>query len=111
MKKLTRGRIKEIYQASGGPWGGTAVDERYRQLLIRILGGPTIRQFQTEHTYDYMDMMREFEVAKRNMRLDGRTSFNTRIPASLNSCCSEQNDGDKLQDILQATNSPFKGQN
>ena len=57
-----------------------------------------------------MDMMREFEVAKRNLKPEGRTSFNTRIPASLNACCTEQNDGETLQDILQTGNFPFKGQ-
>ena len=86
------------------------MDEVYTQLLIRIFGGPTIHQFRREHTYDYMDMMREFEVAKRNLKPDGRTSFNNRIPASLNACCIEQINGENLQDILQTENFPFKGQ-
>ena len=108
-EKLAGGKIKEIYQASGGAWGGTAVEEGYRQLLIRIFGGPTIRKFQTEYIYDFMDMMREFEVAKRSLKPDGWTSFNTRIPASLNKCCSQEN-GETIEDILAATNFPLKGQ-
>ena len=85
------------------------MDEAYTQLLNKILGGPTLFQFRKEHTYDYIDMMRDFEVAKRNMTPTGRISFNTRLPATLNICCKEQN-GETIQDILEDKNFPYKGQ-
>ena len=107
-EKLPNDKIKEVYQATGGAWGGTAVDEAYTQLLIKVFSGPNIHQFRREHTYGYMDMMREFEVAKRNMKPDGRISLNTRIPAMLNTCCVEQN-GETIQEILQGDNCPYKG--
>ena len=109
-EKVGGGKIKEVFRASGGPWGGTAVDNRYILLLIKFLGGATIHRFRTEHTYDFLDMMREFEVAKRRFAPDGRTSFNTRVPTSLNKCCSEQNEGKTISDILQSTNCPYKRQ-
>ena len=46
-------------------------------------------------------MMREFEVAKRNLNPEVQTYFNTRIPASLHTCCSEQNDGKTIRYIIQ----------
>ncbi|KAK3097633.1 hypothetical protein FSP39_011566 [Pinctada imbricata] len=107
-QKLENGRIKELYQASGGPYGGTAVDEVYIQLLTRAFGGPMMYQFRKENTYDFLDMMKEFEVAKRNLKPSGRLSFNTRLPYSFGLCCKEQND-ETLAEIVSENNFPFKG--
>ncbi|KAK3085247.1 hypothetical protein FSP39_000642 [Pinctada imbricata] len=107
-KKLEDDRIQELYQASGGPFGGTAVDEAYMQLLTRAFGGPMMHQFRKENTFDFLDMMKEFEVAKRNLNPSGRLSFNTKLPASFSKCCEQQND-ETLKEIVSASNFPFKG--
>lgn len=50
--------LKELYKASGGAWGGTQVDEAYKQLLIKIVGASIMMEFSRTHTADYVDMFR-----------------------------------------------------
>ena len=30
--------LKELHKASGGAWGGTKVDEAFRQFIIKLVG-------------------------------------------------------------------------
>ncbi|XP_053401232.1 heat shock 70 kDa protein 12B-like isoform X1 [Mercenaria mercenaria] len=57
-------RIREVYKASGGPWGGTAVDHAFTQLIISIVGGPVWARFKREQPYDYLELLKEFECVK-----------------------------------------------
>ena len=50
--------------------------------------------------------MRDFEVAKRNFQ--PATSFTTRIPKSLDEC-SNQNNGETIEEIVHSTSFPYKG--
>ncbi|KAL3885515.1 hypothetical protein ACJMK2_025568 [Sinanodonta woodiana] len=61
------GGLKEIHKASGGAWGGTKVDEAYRQFLISIVGNPIFQKFINKHMDDYLDITREFEIKKRTI--------------------------------------------
>lgn len=107
-EKLAGGNLKELYKASGGAWGGTAVDQQYILLLTRIVGGPVMHRFRTEATAEYLDMMREFEVTKRNIKPKGRTSVNIRLCAKLNEICEQEND-ETVASIVSSPNFPFKG--
>lgn len=31
-------KLKELHKASGGAWGGTRVDEAFRQFIIKLVG-------------------------------------------------------------------------
>ncbi|KAK3580556.1 hypothetical protein CHS0354_009513 [Potamilus streckersoni] len=68
------GGLKEIHKASGGAWGGTKVDEAYRQFLISIVGNPVFQKFVNKHMDDYLDINREFEIKKR--KIDPSTDSN-----------------------------------
>lgn len=107
-EKLAGGNLKELYKASGGAWGGTAVDQQYIMLLTRIVGGPVMHRFQTEATSEYLEMMREFEVTKRNIKPKGRSSVNVRLCAKLNELCLEEND-ENVASIISSPNFPFNG--
>ncbi|KAL3885507.1 hypothetical protein ACJMK2_025560 [Sinanodonta woodiana] len=61
------GRLKEIHKASGGAWGGTTVDEGYRQFLISIVGNHVFQKFVKKHMDDYLHITREFELNKRKI--------------------------------------------
>jgi len=39
------GCLKELHKASGGAWGGTTVDEAFKQLLIKIFGSEVVGKF------------------------------------------------------------------
>ncbi|XP_062579147.1 heat shock 70 kDa protein 12B-like [Saccostrea cucullata] len=74
--------LMELYKASGGAWGGTQVDEAYRQMLVKIVGSPTILEFSCSYAADYVDMYREFEIKKRSFKGDTKGKVTIRIPIS-----------------------------
>ncbi|KAK3085535.1 hypothetical protein FSP39_004848 [Pinctada imbricata] len=107
-EKLPRGKLKEIHKASGGPWGGTAVDEGFIQLLTKVVGGPVINRLRREHIADYLEMMREFEVSKRSLDPNGDLSFKVRVPPSLDKICQNET-SEHISSLVTEANSPFAG--
>ena len=99
---LPDGKLKEIMKASGGAWGGTRVDEAYKQFLIKLFGAPVIKKFQDKHMEDYLDIFRDFEVKKRDIgpSKDGKITF--RLPVSLTDLFYETT-GEKLKDVIPQT--------
>jgi len=80
---LADGKLKELHTASGGDWGGTKVDNAFKQMLIKIFSLPVLRKFQRQYTEDYIDLFREFEVKKREITPARDLTINTRIPVVL----------------------------
>lgn len=87
-EKISAGKLKEVLKASGGPWGGTAVDRAFISLLSDIVGGPVFGTFMKEHTGDYIEMMHEFEIVKRSVSLTSTDNFKIKLPFSLNETCN-----------------------
>ena len=54
--------------ASGGPWGGTAVDKNFLELMNTLFGKKTMETFKREFLTDHLELCRSFEVKKRNVR-------------------------------------------
>lgn len=98
--------LKELYKASGGAWGGTQVDEAYKQMLIKIVGAPIINKFAEEHTADHVDMYREFETKKRAITGDTKGKVTIKIPISLVEMFQEDTDED-IKDSIE--NTKFSG--
>ncbi|KAL3878196.1 hypothetical protein ACJMK2_030564 [Sinanodonta woodiana] len=61
------GKIKELYKASGGHWGGANVDKAFIDLISEIIGKTVMEEISKSHTFDLMDLYREFEVKKRTL--------------------------------------------
>ncbi|XP_060603676.1 heat shock 70 kDa protein 12B-like [Ruditapes philippinarum] len=55
-EKKADGSLKEIHKASGGPWGGTAVDKNYFDWLTNLFGERTMERFKKEQMADYFDV-------------------------------------------------------
>ncbi|XP_076084481.1 heat shock 70 kDa protein 12B-like [Mytilus galloprovincialis] len=66
-EKTKDGRLKELYRASGNDCGGTSVDGRFFQMLVKILGGPLMKKIKDEDPAAYLDLFREFEAVKRTI--------------------------------------------
>jgi molecular chaperone DnaK (HSP70) len=98
--------LKELYKASGGAWGGTQVDEAYKQMLIKIVGAPIITQFSKDHTADYVDMFREFETKKRAITGETKGKVTIKIPISLVETF-EEDTGEDIKDTIE--NTKFSG--
>ncbi|KAL4234528.1 hypothetical protein ACF0H5_006171 [Mactra antiquata] len=101
-EKISTGKLKEVHRASGGPWGGTAVDGAFIQLLSQTVGGPVFKAFMNDHRYDYIELMREFEMVKRNVSADTKDLVKIKLPVSLNETCIAMVKKDFLTLVKQA---------
>ncbi|KAL3880726.1 hypothetical protein ACJMK2_032943 [Sinanodonta woodiana] len=95
-------KVRELHKASGGDWGGTQVDEAFKQLLIKIVGNDVMVRFSRNHTADYLDMYREFETKKRAISGDivGKVTF--KIPIALKDIF-EETTGEDIKDAIAQT--------
>lgn len=80
---LPDNRVKELYTASGGCWGGNTVNKAFIALIAKLVGEDTFEQFKKEHTEDYLDLQRAFEVKKRTIKPDQTDSLKIKIPVAL----------------------------
>ncbi|XP_021355916.1 heat shock 70 kDa protein 12A-like isoform X2 [Mizuhopecten yessoensis] len=94
------GTLKELDRASGGAWGGTQVDEAFKQMIIKIVGNPTMQQFCHEQTSDFVDMFREFETKKRCSLEDTLSKKVTmKIPIALKELFEDETEED-IKDVV-----------
>ncbi|KAL3879879.1 hypothetical protein ACJMK2_032156 [Sinanodonta woodiana] len=98
---LSDGKLKELHKASGGAWGGTQVDEAYRQFLISLVGNPVFHRFQVQHKEDYLDICREFEIKKRVIAPDNDNKVAIRLPSFLKEIFEDESGEDLRTAIMQ----------
>lgn len=66
MHEIERDRqLKELDRANGGDWGGTSVDNAFKQALAEIVTEEMMQSYCQEYPSDYLDLFREFEIKKR----------------------------------------------
>ena len=75
------GKVKEIYKANGGAWGGSYVDEMYEKMLGDIFGAAFIKQYKLKNPHQWLIMMTDFEKRKRAATPGGKASTN--IPLNM----------------------------
>ena len=86
---LTNGNIKEIFKVTGGPYGGTKVDEEFVSLLKRFFGTTVMETFFAKYPGEWLDMMNEFEMKKRGRRAFEDQTTRLRLPRTLTALISE----------------------
>ncbi|XP_076111559.1 heat shock 70 kDa protein 12A-like [Mytilus galloprovincialis] len=107
-EKLANGQLKELCRATGNDCGGTSVDGRFFQMLVKIFGGPLMKKIKDEDPSAYLDLFREFETVKRTITPEKDTKVNITIPyASLDAQCKKVL-GENLPDVLES--SPYSNQ-
>ncbi|XP_060566321.1 heat shock 70 kDa protein 12A-like [Ruditapes philippinarum] len=77
------GILKEIKQATGGDWGGTKVDQAFENFLSEITGEGVMDSFKNKAMEDYLDLMRCFEVKKREIKATSERQVSLKIPVAL----------------------------
>lgn len=97
------GNLKELHKASGGAWGGTKVDEAFRQFLIKLVGAPVMKKFQDKHMEDYIEIFRDFEIKKREISPSRDTKVTIRLPTALTELFEEYT-GETLKEAIPQTN-------
>jgi len=91
-KKNPDGTLKELHPPSGGPWGGTFVDENYIKWLTEMFGEATMKQFKDDSMDDFIDMLREFEMQKKHIFSDKQDVVVFKIYLSLLECHEKSGD-------------------
>ncbi|WAR14046.1 HS12A-like protein, partial [Mya arenaria] len=98
--KITQeGKLKELLQASGGEWGGTKIDDAFLELFNKIAGADIIERLKKENMDDYLELVRNFEVKKRDI-IDKAGITVIRIPISVMEIAEEMT-GKTFKHLLQ----------
>ncbi|TRY60482.1 hypothetical protein DNTS_028913, partial [Danionella cerebrum] len=80
--RLPEGHLKELYKASGGPYGSIGIDYEFEQLLCKIFGQDFIDQFKIKRPAAWVDLMIAFESRKRAAAPDRSNPLNINLPFS-----------------------------
>ncbi|KAK3600049.1 hypothetical protein CHS0354_012741 [Potamilus streckersoni] len=99
---MSEGKLKELHKASGGAWGGTQVDEAYKQFIISLVGNPVFQRFCKESKEDQVDIFRDFEIKKRGIAPDKDADVTIRLPTTLKDIFEDETGEDLRKVIKQA---------
>ncbi|NWZ35438.1 HS12A protein, partial [Brachypodius atriceps] len=80
--RLPEGHLKELYKATGGPYGSLGVDYEFEKLLCKIFGEDFIEQFKIKRPAAWVDLMIAFESRKRAAAPDRTNPLNITLPFS-----------------------------
>jgi len=83
-EKNPDGTLKMLHRPSGGPWGGTTVDNHYIAWLTKLFGKNAIEKLKDKAMEDYFDILRVFENKKRNLMTDLNEDITFKLALSLN---------------------------
>jgi molecular chaperone DnaK (HSP70) len=77
------GYLKELYKASGGPFGSMIVDLEFEKLLKNIFSKEFIDEFIENFPASYNSLMSTFESKKRSVCFDNPPNYlNINLPYS-----------------------------
>ncbi|XP_034959582.1 heat shock 70 kDa protein 12B [Zootoca vivipara] len=77
-----QGTLKELYKASGGPYGAVGVDLAFEKLLCQIFGEDFIATFKAKRPAAWVDLTIAFEARKRTAAPHRANSLNISLPFS-----------------------------
>lgn len=64
---MQNGRLKELHAPTGGPWGGTIVDQVFMKFIKDMFGTNVWKKFEHENGSEVLDIQRHFEQRKRTI--------------------------------------------
>ncbi|XP_069114203.1 heat shock 70 kDa protein 12A-like [Argopecten irradians] len=86
---LNDGTLKEIHPPTGGPWGGTVVDEEYFCFLEDLIGREAWKDFLENNKSEKLELESEFEKQKRDLGKDDKISL--KVGAIFTKACKKIN--------------------
>ena len=81
---IKKNTLRELHAATGGDWGGTKVNKAFLNFVSKLVGPEKFNNFATHHKSDYLQLIEDFEMKKRNVKPDFKDMISIRIPSSLN---------------------------
>ncbi|XP_052682429.1 heat shock 70 kDa protein 12A-like [Crassostrea angulata] len=103
------GSVKELHKANGGDWGGTNVDASFTRLLADIVGNDVFEKFSSDNKYDFLGLLREFEIKKRKISPDLNGLVTIKVPVRLSETFCKMNPGINIADVC-TRNSKYREQ-
>ncbi|CAF1160163.1 unnamed protein product [Rotaria sordida] len=76
------GTLKELYKATGGPYGSVGVDQEFENLMNAIFGIEIMEEFKLKRPAGYVDLMIAFEARKRTASPFKNNPLNISLPFS-----------------------------
>ncbi|KAL3861281.1 hypothetical protein ACJMK2_007324 [Sinanodonta woodiana] len=76
----TDGTLKEVYAASGGPWGGTTVNEAFRKSIENTVGKDTFMDFLSKDLHGWIEFENQFEDEKKKFYPGDSVSHRLHLP-------------------------------
>ncbi|XP_075041943.1 heat shock 70 kDa protein 12B isoform X2 [Mixophyes fleayi] len=77
-----QGTLKELYKASGGPYGAVGVDLAFEKMLCKIFSEDFIETFKVKRPAAWVDLMIAFEARKRTAAPQRSNHLNISLPFS-----------------------------
>ncbi|KAJ8007820.1 hypothetical protein DPEC_G00098170 [Dallia pectoralis] len=77
-----QGTLKELYKASGGPYGAIGVDLAFEAMLCQIFGEDFIESFKAKRPAAWVDLTIAFEARKRTATPGRSNGLNISLPFS-----------------------------
>lgn len=89
-----------MYQPTGGPWGGSTVEDEFCELLDSIFGHEVFQDFQKRYKGDMLDLLQTFEFKKRTFQPEKDSPLLIKIPVTLLENYENQSGDHKIQEVL-----------
>lgn len=93
-------KLRELYMANGGEWGGIMVDKAFEQLLVDILGDDVFGEFKKKFKADHLELQRNFEAKKRSISSSDQPKIMFTLPISLIETFEEIHPDVRLKDRI-----------
>nr|XP_034300194.1 heat shock 70 kDa protein 12A [Crassostrea gigas] len=100
-QKCEDSTLEEVLPASGGPWGGKAVDDQFIKFLSELVEEKVWEEFKKKNMEDYLEITRSFETKKRTIKPDKKGSTRMPIPHALVKLCLESHGVENFKEIIQ----------
>jgi len=101
------GSLKELHPPTGGDFGGTAVDNKFKGLLTRIFGADILYKFKQKYMREYFEIMADFELKKKvfdgtgtivmKFSVDLLQFYENEVGMSIQECLRQSNFVDQIE--------------
>ena len=102
-EKRSDGRLKELNKGSGCLVGSGHVDNAFLQFLVRVFGAPVVRDFIDQCKIEFLELLRDFDLAKSKVKPRQYNTLDVKIPPSLDRLCKQKQNGDNLGNVVSKT--------
>lgn len=100
-QKCEDNTLEEVLPASGGPWGGKAVDDQFKKFLSELVEETVWEKFKRENMEDYLEITRSFETKKRTIKPNKSGSTRMPIPQALVKLCAKSHKVKTFKEVIE----------